>query len=82
MGVDIIEAGFPVSSDGDFESVRAIASEVTDSVVCGLARRLRKAKRVYDSPCPNGNSGSTGRSRYLLDQCSAGSAGRPVGYRA
>ncbi len=38
MGVDIIEAGFPISSQGDFESVRAIAAEVTGSVVCGLAR--------------------------------------------
>jgi 2-isopropylmalate synthase len=38
LGVDIIEAGFPVSSDGDFESVRAIASEITGSTVCGLAR--------------------------------------------
>src|SRR3954467_15812802 len=38
MGVDIIEAGFPISSDGDFESVRAIAGELTKSVVCGLAR--------------------------------------------
>jgi 2-isopropylmalate synthase len=38
MGVDIIEAGFPVSSEGDFESVHAIAAEITDSVVCGLAR--------------------------------------------
>jgi 2-isopropylmalate synthase len=38
MGVDIIEAGFPISSQGDFESVAAIASEVTKSVVCGLAR--------------------------------------------
>src|SRR5215510_11762490 len=38
MGVDIIEAGFPVSSEGDFESVRAIAGEVTESTVCGLAR--------------------------------------------
>ena len=38
MGVDIIEAGFPISSPGDFESVRAIAAEVTRSVVCGLAR--------------------------------------------
>jgi len=38
MGVDVIEAGFPISSDGDFESVRAIAAEVTESVVCGLAR--------------------------------------------
>ncbi len=38
MGVDIIEAGFPISSNGDFESVRAIASEIGKSVVCGLAR--------------------------------------------
>src|SRR2546429_1663962 len=38
MGVDIIEAGFPIASDGDFESVRAIAAEVTRSVVCGLSR--------------------------------------------
>ena len=38
MGVDVIEAGFPISSDGDFESVRAIAAEVEKSVVCGLAR--------------------------------------------
>src|SRR6187401_3292550 len=38
MGVDIIEAGFPISSEGDFESVRAVALELTQSVVCGLAR--------------------------------------------
>jgi 2-isopropylmalate synthase len=38
MGVDIIEAGFPIASEGDFESVRQIASEITKSVVCGLAR--------------------------------------------
>ena len=42
MGVDIIEAGFPISSDGDFESVQAIASEITKSVVCGLARSTAK----------------------------------------
>jgi 2-isopropylmalate synthase len=38
MGVDIIEAGFPIASVGDFEAVRAIAAEVTGSSVCGLAR--------------------------------------------
>lgn len=38
MGVDIIEAGFPIASQGDFESVRAIAQEIQRSVVCGLAR--------------------------------------------
>ena len=38
MGVDVIEAGFPISSNGDFEAVHAIASEIGNSVVCGLAR--------------------------------------------
>ncbi len=38
MRVDVIEAGFPAASDGDFESVKAIAHAVKDSVVCGLAR--------------------------------------------
>jgi 2-isopropylmalate synthase len=42
LGVDIIEAGFPVSSIGDFESVQAIASEVGGSTVCGLARCTAK----------------------------------------
>src|SRR6184192_643099 len=42
MGVDIIEAGFPIASDGDFESVRAIAAEITRSVICGLARSTPK----------------------------------------
>lgn len=38
LGVDVIEAGFPIASDGDFESVQAIARELADVVVCGLAR--------------------------------------------
>src|ERR1700733_7073440 len=38
MGVDIIEAGFPISSNGDFESVAEISKLVKNSVVCGLAR--------------------------------------------
>ena len=38
LGVDIIEAGFPIASVGDFEAVRAIAGEITGSIVCGLAR--------------------------------------------
>ncbi len=40
MKVDIIEAGFPIASPGDFEAVRAVASAVRDSTVCGLARAL------------------------------------------
>ncbi|MDT8281643.1 MAG: 2-isopropylmalate synthase, partial [Gammaproteobacteria bacterium] len=42
MRVDIIEAGFPVASPGDFESVKAVASVIKDSTVCGLARALYK----------------------------------------
>src|SRR6202162_518503 len=38
LGVDVIEAGFPIASTGDFEAVRAIAADVTGSSVCGLAR--------------------------------------------
>ncbi len=38
MGVDIIEAGFPIASRGDFEAVSEIAKLVTKSVVCGLSR--------------------------------------------
>jgi 2-isopropylmalate synthase len=38
LGVDIIEAGFPITSPGDFESVQAIAREVEGPVICGLAR--------------------------------------------
>ncbi len=38
LGVDIIEAGFPVSSDGDFASVKQIATEVRGPVIAGLAR--------------------------------------------
>ena len=38
MGVDVIEAGFPIASVGDFEAVRAIATEVAGSSVCALAR--------------------------------------------
>jgi 2-isopropylmalate synthase len=38
MGVDVIEAGFAQASNGDFESVREIASRIKNSVVCSLAR--------------------------------------------
>src|SRR5438552_18532637 len=38
LRVDVIEAGFPASSNGDFEAVKAIALAIKDSTVCGLAR--------------------------------------------
>ena len=42
LGVDIIEAGFPVSSPGDFHSVEEIAKVIKNAVVCGLSRALQK----------------------------------------
>lgn len=40
LGVDIIEAGFPISSPGDFRSVEAIAKAVKNATVCGLSRAV------------------------------------------
>ncbi len=42
MKVDVIEAGFPVASLGDFEAVKAVANVVKDSTVCALSRALDK----------------------------------------
>jgi 2-isopropylmalate synthase len=42
MGVDVIEAGFPIASSGDFEAVREVAKRVKTSSVAGLARASRK----------------------------------------
>ncbi len=42
LGVDVIEAGFPVSSAGDFNSVNKIARQVKGATICGLARSLNK----------------------------------------
>jgi 2-isopropylmalate synthase len=55
LGVDVIEAGFPIASPGDFESVEAIAREVQGPVICGLARCNaedidRAAKALRDAP--------------------------------
>src|SRR5438132_1090345 len=42
LNVDVIEAGFPVISDGDFEAVKSIAEEIKGPVICGLARCIPK----------------------------------------
>ena len=42
MGVDIIEAGYPFASDGDFEAVHEIAKRTENAVVCGLSRAAHK----------------------------------------
>ena len=42
LGVDIIEAGFPISSPGDFESVSQISKVIKNATVCGLTRAVQK----------------------------------------
>jgi len=42
LGVDIIEAGFPISSPGDFASVEAIAKTIKNATVCGLTRSVQR----------------------------------------
>ncbi|MDD5350247.1 MAG: 2-isopropylmalate synthase [Chthoniobacteraceae bacterium] len=42
LNIDVIEAGFPVISDGDFEAVSKIATEIKGPVICGLARCIAK----------------------------------------
>ena len=42
LGVDIIEAGFPISSPGDFKSVEEISKAITNATVCGLSRAVEK----------------------------------------
>ncbi len=42
LGVNVIEAGFPISSEGDFEAVKLISQQVKGPVICGLARTIKK----------------------------------------
>lgn len=51
LGVDVIEAGFPASSQGDFDSVQAIAKQAGDNIqICGLARCMEKdIRRCWDA---------------------------------
>ena len=42
LGVDVIEAGFPIASEGDFAAVQAIAAEVRRPIIAGLARACSK----------------------------------------
>ncbi len=50
LGVDVLEAGFPVASQGDFEAVEAIAKQVEGPVICGLSRtQLADVDRCWDA---------------------------------
>jgi 2-isopropylmalate synthase len=62
MGVDIIEAGFPISSPGDFRAVQRISREIRGCVVCGLTRANRKdidaaAEALRDAAQPRIHTG-------------------------
>jgi 2-isopropylmalate synthase len=46
LGVDVIEAGFPISSPGDFQSVEAICKAIKEPVICGLSRAVEKDIQV------------------------------------
>jgi 2-isopropylmalate synthase len=55
MGVDVIEAGFPIASDGDYHAVQRVAREVPGPVIAGLARAVpediaRAADAIRDAP--------------------------------
>ena len=47
MGVDILEAGFPASSAGNFKSVQAISNTLTKTAVCGLARCKNQISMLF-----------------------------------
>ncbi|MEL7390791.1 MAG: 2-isopropylmalate synthase, partial [Pseudomonadota bacterium] len=50
MGVDIIEAGFPIASEGDFNAVSEIAKNSKQSIICGLARaNFKDIDRCWDA---------------------------------
>ena len=50
LGVDVIEAGFPIASKGDFEAVKAIGKAIIGPVICGLARSIKEdMDAVYEA---------------------------------
>ncbi len=56
LGVDVIEAGFPFASKGDFEAVQSIAKQLKTATVCGLARATRgDIERAADALKPSDN---------------------------
>ena len=58
LNVDIIEAGFPIASPGDFEAVRAVATQIKQPRICGLARCLNKdIERCAEAVAPAGQRG-------------------------
>ena len=65
MGVDVIEAGFPVSSPGDFKSVEEISKLIKNSQVCGLTRAVKKDIDVAAESLKDANILEFTRNRYI-----------------
>ena len=59
LGVDVIEAGFPVSSPGDFKSVEEISKIVKNATVCGLTRSVENDIKVAAEAIKFANKCST-----------------------
>lgn len=62
LGVDIIEAGFPASSPGDFDSVRTISREIKGATICGLSRAVERdidacAQALHEAEQPRIHTG-------------------------
>jgi hypothetical protein len=77
MGVDVIEAGFPIASNGDFEAVEAVAKAVRNSVICGLARATRgDIERCAEAirPAARGRSGPEAGGRQRAGRAGGGRA--------
>ena len=84
LGVDVIEAGFPIASPGDFEAVQAIAREVHGPIICGLARcnaddidrawalAATRRGRASTSSWPPAPSTASSSSRWPRTRSSAG----------
>src|SRR5437868_2273352 len=56
LKVDIVEAGFPIASPGDFDAVKAIAEEIEGPVIAGLARSLEKDIKAAGNAVKNARS--------------------------
>ena len=64
LGVDVIEAGFPAASDGDFEAVRKVAAEIRSPIVCGVRNRPKPSGASPSASTAGGlRTGSTLSSR-------------------
>lgn len=57
LGVDVIEAGFPAASPGDFDSVHAVAKTIRDSTICSLARSVERDLQAAADAIKPANSG-------------------------